>query len=261
MTTTKPKLRKREIALALAAGVMASGAAAIILSESREDDGREVVRIATDRELQLGEFSQLATVGPQDILVTAGNVFSVRLEGNPEAVAQLAVSVENGVLTVEPREGSSFDWSDDDGDVTVHVTAPTLESITLAGSGDVEVDRIAGKSFTGTIAGSGTLELGVVDVEEAKFSIGGSGDVSVAGNADRVTVEVGGSGAVDAEGLQSRTASVVIAGSGEASLIAREKADVAVMGSGDVHIAGPATCSVTKIGSGNVQCDGDQSAD
>jgi len=260
MTTAKPKLRKREIALALAAGVMASGAAAIILSEAHEDDD-EVVRVAASRELQVGEFSQLETVGPQDIVVTTGDAFNVRLEGDPAAVGRLTVTVEDGVLTVRPREGMDFDWSDDGDDVTVHVTAPKLEAITLAGSGDVEVDRIAGQSFTGGIAGSGTLEIGVVEVNEAKFSIGGSGDIVVAGKADKLTVEIGGSGTVDAENLQSRTASVAMAGSGDIDLIATETADVSIMGSGDVHIAGPATCSISKIGSGNVQCDSGQSAD
>lgn len=259
MTRAKPKLRKREIALALAAGLLASGAGAVILSEMRDDD-EDIVRLVDSRELRVGEFTQLETVGPQDVEITTGDGFAVRLEGDPAAVARFSVSVENGVLRVRPEEGMGFDWSDDD-EVTVHVTAPALDSITLAGSGDVHVDRIAGKSFTGGIAGSGTLDIDVVEVDEAKFSIGGSGDVVVAGEARNVTIEIGGSGTIAAENLQSRTARIAIAGSGDIDLVAMETADISIMGSGDVHIAGPATCTISKIGGGEVQCDSGQTSD
>jgi hypothetical protein len=259
MTRAKPKLRKREIALALAAGLLASGAGAVILSEVHDED-EDIVRLADSRELTVGEFTQLETVGPQDVEVTTGDEYTVRFEGNPHAVARFSVSVENGVLRVRPAEGINFDWSDDD-DVTVHVTAPGLDSVTLAGSGDVHVDRITGTSFDGGIAGSGTLDIDVVEVDEAKFSIGGSGDIVVAGKTRTVNIEIGGSGTVAGENLQSRTARIAIAGSGDIDLVAMETADISIMGSGDVHIGGPATCTISKIGGGDVQCDSGQTSD
>ena len=259
MTRAKPKLRKREIVLALAAGLLASGAGAVILSEMNDDENEDVVRLVDSRELRVGEFTQLETVGPQDVNITTGDAFTVRLEGDPEALARFSVSVENGVLHVRPEEGRPFDWSDDN-DITVHVTAPTLEAITLAGSGDVHVDRITGKAFNGGIAGSGSLDIDVVEVDEAKFSIGGSGDIAVAGEARNVTIEIGGSGTIAAENLQSRTARIAIAGSGDIDLEAMETADISIMGSGDVHIAGPATCTISKIGGGEVQCDSGQTS-
>jgi hypothetical protein len=60
MTRAKPKLRKREIALALAAGLLASGAGAVILSEMHEDEADDVVRLVDSRELRVGEFNSRA---------------------------------------------------------------------------------------------------------------------------------------------------------------------------------------------------------
>ena len=50
MTRAKPKLRKREIVLALAAGLLASGAGAVILSEMNDDENEDVVRLVDSRE-------------------------------------------------------------------------------------------------------------------------------------------------------------------------------------------------------------------
>ena len=75
-----------------------------------------------------------------------------------------------------------------------------------------------------------------------------------------MTIEIGGSGTIAAENLQSRTARIAIAGSGDIDLVAMETADISIMGSGDVHIAGPATCTISKIGGGEVQCDSGQTS-
>jgi len=259
MTQTKPKFRKREIAFALAAGLVGSGAAALVLAEIRDDD-TEIARAVDSREFQVGEFTRLETVGPQNVQVTTGDGFTVRLEGDQGAVARLSAAVEDGVLRIRPRDGFDFDWSDR-GEVTIHVTAPALEAITLAGSGDVHVDRIAGRSFNGGIAGSGTLDIDAIEVDEARFSIGGSGDIVVAGKAGNTVIEVGGSGTIAASDLQSRTAEIAIAGSGDIDLTAMDTAEVSVVGSGDVRVGGPANCSISRIGSGTVRCESDEASD
>ena len=254
----KPKLRKREIAFAIGMGLVAAGGVAIVLEESRDEPVRQHRALADRATYAVAPFEEISTVGPQDVVITRGEAHAVRAEGSPDALAQLEAVVQDGELIIRPKDqfGPGFDWSDFE-DVTFFVTAPQLERLSLAGSGDVRIDRVEGETFAGTIAGSGELEIGSLRVDEIDLTIAGSGNLVAAGIARETRVSIGGSGEVHASALQSRIASVSIAGSGDVDLTVAEEADVSIMGSGNVDIAGPARCSVSRMGSGEVRCDSD----
>ena len=54
---------------------------------------------------QVAEFDEIATTGPQDVVITIGETFSVRAEGSPEALAQLEAVVEGDTLAIRPKTG------------------------------------------------------------------------------------------------------------------------------------------------------------
>lgn len=256
---TRRKIRKREVVLAVTLGALAAGGAAAILDGSSEDLRRDLVP-AAPQSYDLAAFDEIATLGPHRVVVTVGGAQSIRSEGPQEALGILEAVVEDGKLIIRPREGfrNRFDNSDLDS-ATFYVTVPKLDSVSVEGSGDVEIDRIEGASFTGSIQGSGALAIAAIQVEKAEFSIAGSGDVTVAGAARDAEIEIAGSGDVQARGLRSQTGSVSIAGSGDVELTVDGEADVSILGSGDVEIAGSARCTVTRVGGGDVRCGGESS--
>ena len=248
----------REVALALTAGVVAAGGAALVL-DGNDERPAAVAAITAQPVYDGAPFEGLATVGPQNVVVTFGESHSVRWEGSPEALARVELAVEDGTLTIRPRSGirRGFNWSRRN-TPTFYVTTPQLDSVSLAGSGDVSVDRIEGERFVGAIAGSGELSIAALQVDAVDFSIAGSGDVVAAGSARRTEVSILGSGDVRANELRSEAAEISIAGSGDVDLTVDGQAEVAIVGSGDVDIAGAATCSVSRIGGGDVRCGGRQ---
>ena len=257
MQTPRPrsKLRKREIAFAVALGGLAAGAAALMVGGSDDSHPAPVTLTAAPQTFQLAEFDEITTMGPQQVVVTLGDTQSVRSEGSPEALGQLEVVVEDGELIIRPKDESGVDW-DILSSATYYVTLPDLDAVALEGSGNLRVDRIAGESFTATIEGSGELTIADMEVEEADFSIGGSGTITAAGRARETRVEIGGSGDVQARELRSEEALVEIAGSGNVALTVEEEARVEIAGSGDVDISGPARCTIENVGGGSVQCGG-----
>ena len=101
---------------------------------------------------------------------------------------------------------------------------------------------------------SGDIKLPSLQTGTANISIHGSGDVYAAGVADKVDVEIMGSGDVRTRKLISREANVKIMASGDAEVNAREKLTATVSGSGEVRFAGsPATVSRTIRGSGTIE--------
>ena len=240
-------------------GGLAAGAAALVLDVADEGGGAPMIvaNQADNLTYDVGPFEEISTTGPQDVVVTQGDTISVRSEGSPDALGLLEAVVEDGKLVIRPkgRFGPFSDWGRLRS-ATFYVTVPRLESVSVAGSGDVRADRIVGDEFVGTIAGSGELNIAALEVDEADFSIGGSGDIVAAGTAREARVQIGGSGEVRARELRAQTASVRIGGSGDVELTAQDEAEVSIAGGGEVVITGPARCSVSRIGGGDVRCEG-----
>ena len=213
----------------------------------------DAARAAAQRSFQVGDFRSVSLEGAHDVIVTVGGAPSVRAEGDAEQIDRLDIRIENGTLKIGTRREGWFNFRHGRG-VTVHVTAPALNGATIAGSGDMRVDRVHAPAFEAEIAGSGDMEIGALRAQRASFSIAGSGGIRAAGQAEQAAVSIAGSGSVDLHQLQTRRASVSVAGSGDISVRASEAVDGEVMGSGDVTVHGAARCSISKMGSGEIRC-------
>lgn len=210
-----------------------------------------------NRSFAASGFDKVALRGPDKVIVRVGPAASVSAAGDTAVLDQLEIEVVDGTLRVDRKDregGNGFGWRSREGSATVTVTLPVLTAASVAGSGDMEVDRAEATSFDASIAGSGNLSIGSLTAEAADISIAGSGDASVAGQARRIDIAIAGSGNVDASGLKSERADISIAGSGNARAGVDGEAEISIMGSGDVEITGNATCDVSKLGSGDVRC-------
>jgi len=252
------RLRKREILFALAMGGLAAGGAALILDDDEDQGFTPVVAAAQgpDSLSDLAPFEAIATVGPQDVVVTYGETQSVRAEGSQDALALLEVDSEGGVLRIRPR-GGGWQWAWNRLNATTYfVTVPRLRSVTLEGSGDIRIDKVEGPAFSGRIEGSGDLSVDSLKVETAEFTISGTGDITAAGTARDTRLSIEGPGNIRANRLRSETAFVSVEGPGDAKLTVDRLANVSLEGPGDVEINGPARCSINKDGPGDVDCEG-----
>lgn len=212
---------------------------------------------AAERGFTVTGFDRIVVAGPFAVTVRIGPGVSVRATGDTQALDRLVVVAENNVLKLRATNPIGGNWANGNmGKVTVQVTAPALRGATLAGSGNLSIDRARAPQFDALLSGSGDLAIGALEADRAILSLIGSGDLTVAGKAAAVRASVSGSGDLAAAGLAAEDATVSVVGSGNASLGASHKATVLATGSGDVAITGAATCAVDQHGSGNVQCGG-----
>jgi hypothetical protein len=225
-------------------------------ADAREDSGsHQNVR----RDFPVGAFQKVALEGSHDVVVTVGGTPSVRAEGDKAMIDRLDIRVENGELKIASRRGDGgwqWNFGGSHHHVIVYVTAPSLAAATVAGSGDMKIDKVNGNDFSATIGGSGDMQIGDVQAGQAHFAVTGSGDMKAAGKAQQATISVAGSGDVVAGGLEIANATVSVVGSGDVTAHATQTADVSVLGSGDVTLSGSARCSIHKTGSGDVRCGG-----
>jgi Putative auto-transporter adhesin, head GIN domain len=196
-------------------------------------------------------FTKVDASGPDNINFVTGDGFSIKAEGDADAIKKLRFKVEDGTIMIGREKGKL--WGNDKG-ATITITAPTLAEASLAGSGDFKADKMAGEKVVLEIAGSGNLSVADIISKKLESNIAGSGDVVLAGKVDLAEYSVAGSGSIDATKLAATDADVSIAGSGNVSLTASGKVDADVAGSGDVNVSGGASCKSSTMGSGNITC-------
>lgn len=237
--------------------ILVSNLALIACNMSADAQGsapREGGGSATQRSFDLAGFDAVGLSGSPDVVVTVGGPHAVRAEGDAELLDRLDLRVDGGTLKIGYKKGNwSMNWGSRP-KTTIYVTVPALRAASVAGSGDIRVDRVQGDSFEASVAGSGDIDIAQMQVGGANFSIAGSGNIRAKGAAQNAAASIAGSGDIDVGALQSRTASASVMGSGVVRIAATETANISIMGSGDVYVNGPARCTISKRGSGEVHC-------
>jgi hypothetical protein len=201
-------------------------------------------------DLNAGPPEAVALAGPDTVSITAGEQFTVTVEG--EAADKLRFKLENGTLGIA-RKGD--DWlGGNDTAATVRITMPAPRRLSMVGSGRMTSDALASEAEL-SIAGSGTLETPKVEAASLQVSIAGSGNYIAGGHADSLDLSLAGSGTGDMAGLKAGSAKVNIAGSGDATFASDGDVEANIMGSGTVTVRGAARCKVNAIGSGSLVCE------
>jgi hypothetical protein len=207
----------------------------------------------TSRTYDVASFDEIEVAGPYDVTVTTGGATAVAAKGGSALLDETEVVVQDNKLLIRPKKKHGFRFGWKGGKAAFTVSTAALNGATIAGSGDINVDK-AGGDFRGNVAGSGSLKLATLTAGAAEMAIAGSGGIRAAGTAQSIKVSIAGSGDVDAGGLAAKSADISIAGSGNVRANASDTADISIMGSGDVTVSGGAKCTTSKMGSGSVNC-------
>jgi hypothetical protein len=207
---------------------------------------------ATARAYDAAGFTAVALEGSDDVQVRYADKFSVRAEGQAKVLDQLDIRVVGTTLKIGRKHNDGWMWNEDHG-AKITVTLPHLVAASVAGSGNMDVDRGEG-DFAGSIGGSGDLKVAQLQAGSVDLSIGGSGNLTVGGTASALKAATAGSGDIDAKGLTVSSATVSVVGSGNVRGTVKGEANVSLAGSGDVELGGGAHCTVSSVGSGEAHC-------
>lgn len=224
-------------------------------SGSGDDDGLPGIPAqgsGDTRTFAAADFTAVELRGADDVDVRVGPGFSVRADGDAALLDHLKISKDGATLRIGRTETNGWNWSGKG--ARIAVTLPRLASASVAGSGDMTIDRVTGGGFSGAGAGSGSMKVAALQVDKADISLAGAGDIKLAGIVKELSVSLAGSGDVEAGDLKAARASVSIAGSGSVRAAVDGPASVSVMGSGDVDLGNDAKCRTSKMGTGSVRC-------
>lgn len=228
-------------ALALVAGLAACGGVDV-----RMGDGVPLADLDTSGDAP----DSVALGGPDNVVITSGEEFTVTVEGSDAAKDRMRFSLDGGTLAIS-REDS--DWSDSDV-ATVNITMPPPNSLVIGGSGTITADGMSSHAEI-VVGGSGVAQVNGIAADSLEITIGGSGQALVSGESDRLELVIGGSGSAEMPDLAVNTAEVNIGGSGNARFASDGSVEANIAGSGTVRVSGSARCTINTVGSGRLICE------
>ena len=157
------------------------------------------------------------------------------VEDDDNILQYVVTEVHDGTLTVDYKDGYSIN----DDHAKVYITAPSLDKLSVSGSGDITAQGMLKNSrqIEMNVSGSGNIKA-QVDAPVIDTSVSGSGNISLTGHTKDFTSSIAGSGDVNCGGLESENVTVKIAGSGNAHVFASVHLSATIVGSGDVYYRG-----------------------
>jgi hypothetical protein len=206
--------------------------------------------------------------GPINLTLRQGTSASLEVRGEQRLLANVDTAVEGNTLHIGPR-GILLRHRQP---IEVILVLPTLEGLSIGGSGEHSVSGFSGDRIEVNVTGSARLrfhgryreiEAGMHGTGELEFTAGsaervtadlkGSGRMTLVGAARELHAEVAGSGEMDARHLRAEQAELQHQGSGSSAVYASKRVQVDMTGSGNVTVYGnPDNRAVSRNGSGSV---------
>ena len=173
-------------------------------------------------------FSGVNLAGSANVTIHAGAAQAVVVHADDNLLARVTTQVRAGTLVIRTR--GSFTTSSP---MTIEIRVPSLQALTLSGSGALTASNIQGP--------------------RASVRLSGSGAVRASGTVTRLDVWVGGSGDAELGRLVARDVHAVLDGSGRIVTHVTNTLQASVPGSGAIVYSGnPAHVTTSITGSGAI---------
>jgi Putative auto-transporter adhesin, head GIN domain len=163
--------------------------------------------------------------------ISYGNAQEVSVTGYDNLLNILDFKVEGDVLKLKYNTHYNTIRN---GNVVARIKIPAISKAGIYGSADINIT-----GFTnGNILNTGIYGSGKIRVSNSNYQL--------------VLLDMYGSGDIDAQGLQTKQAEVIVHGSGSTSISVSDRLKAAIFGSGNVYYWGNPTVETSQNGSGRV---------
>lgn len=226
-------MRKFRLPFILSAMLIVVVACTIIFPNDQVQGSGEIIR----QEYTLEAFDRVNLQGFGDVTITIGESQSVWIETDDNLLQYIETRLENETLILGVKQGAPRSLLPTES-IRFEVITRNLESVSLSGSGLMEVNTIQGKDFEVNLSGNGDIQLVRVDTERLDLLLSGSGKIDLENTTTLVTnIENSGTGLVEVGTLTSDLLAVLISGSGDCQIgigeVDRQKIEISGLGSLD----------------------------
>jgi hypothetical protein len=228
-----PREHHRLRLLLVAIGAFLAGIGVAVVFQLDGADGTSSVLdgsgVAATETRGVAPFTTVELAGNNNVVIRAGEEQSVVVKADDNLLGTVTTEVEAGHLVI----GNSSESFTTNSPMTVEVSVPTLEALTLTGNGNLVVDGIAAQSLLVNLSGNGTI--------------------TASGSAARLDATVSGVGQAQLARISAEDVQAVVSGSGALFVTATQSLDAFVPGSGTiVYMANPQDVTRNVTGTGSI---------
>lgn len=206
-----------------------------------------------------------------DIQKSADGTYYAEVYDYPNIRAHIITQVVNNQLIIKNEAGTCFRHSDakvtvylpdplysvtlsGSGEVDIEAAFPDLAQIILSGSGDIESDYNQSiDSLDIQLGGSGCVELSGCQNQYTNILLSGSGNIELQGTTNAIQALLSGSGNIHGFEYAATSANCSLSGSGNIQVNASQTLNASISGSGDIVYMGTPTLQQTRTGSGKIR--------
>lgn len=203
-------------------------------------------------ERKVPHFSGINISVPAKVYIVQGESQKLVVEGTGRVLDNLITEVKGGRLSIHmPRR-----WNYRSRDVlNVYLVVTELNNLQLSGSGRILTEGLLSTDdLTVTITGSGRIELEELETVTLTSTVTGSGRLIIGhgGKIENHKIRISGSGIIESGRVPSGKVSANITGSGRCTVNASDDLNVSISGSGRVIYTGSPLISSHITGSGRL---------
>lgn len=195
-------------------------------------------------------YDGITAGGSFEVILVKGKEGKITIEGEENILPYIETEVDAGILKIKYEKNINIRTTKR---LTVTVPFKDIESIALAGSGNISSkDIIKANDLSVSLGGSGNIDL-KIDSDTTKTNIGGSGNIELSGTTNEIKCSIAGSGSIRAYELTTNEVNANIAGSGSIKITVKEKINAKLVGSGSIYYKGnPKYTDIKSVGSGDI---------
>lgn len=199
-----------------------------VLATSSGSKSVEGSGVAATQVRSVPGFTRVELAGANNVIVRVGGSQSVAVRGDKNLLDRVTTTVRDGALVIGTR--GSFTAKNP---LSVAISVPSLEGLTLSGSGMITAQGIRSRELTVALPGSGALW--------------------VSGAVTRLSVALDGSGDAQLGRLVARDVRAAVTGSGRIVVDAVSALEASVQGTGVIVYSGdPARVTTSVTGTGAI---------
>ncbi len=206
--------------------------------------------VPATEERDVAAVTEVEFSGNGQLLVIPGDTPSLTITGDDNVVPLIESDVSGRKLKLRVRSGYSVRTSTP---IKYTLTVPKLSKLSVSGSGNAQVERMAGETVSVRLSGAGSAIVNGLECKALSVTVSGSGNAKVSGTAQSVKARVSGAGEFHGIGVQAKAADVQVSGSGNVSVWAAEKLKARASGAGNVNYKGNPQVEQRSSGAGKVR--------
>ncbi|MGN1376118.1 MAG: head GIN domain-containing protein [Prevotella sp.] len=192
----------------------------------------------TTMAVNVKDFTEIDISGSFNVYFTQDTATSVKVKGYEKYLKNVKITSNGKTLSIGTHKSwKNFSFFYED--IDVYITSPNIRGISIAGSGEFSSNnKIDTDRMYISVAGSGEVDINDIICDELQGEIAGSGDIDIKRiTTQKASLSIAGSGDIKFDNARIDSVSCEIAGSGDIKI----KGDVKhcekdIAGSGSVEI-------------------------